>query len=272
MSAVMSRFCKHPAHPFEVLTHRHRCCSWFDGGYDKALAPNITALLKELQPHAVVFGGFGLTPHALGWAGTENGLAPYPAWSTWSPPPPAPPAPQPPPHCTVQAASGHRCFNDTVRGSVLPVPEPGTHDKTTLQVCAAACYEDRHQGVFNTLAGIDAGNHCFCGTESDIASAAVRAKIRPLAECEVSPCHADKQQKCGGVDRLLVYSFVCTPGDTTVALPSEQTARGPLPTSYGTPNGTVWLPAEEDFTLQTEDSWFCEYQACLRPCRSLRLS
>jgi len=152
------------------------------------------------------------------------------------------------------------------------VPEPGTHDKTTLQVCAAACYEDRHQGVFNTLAGIDAGNHCFCGTESDIASAAVRAKIRPLAECEVSPCHADKQQKCGGVDRLLVYSFVCTPGDTTVALPSEQTARGPLPTSYGTPNGTVWLPAEEDFTLQTEDSWFCEYQACLRPCRSLRLS
>ena len=125
---------------------------------------------------------------------------------------------------------------------------------------------------FGRLAGIDAGNHCFCGTESDIASVAVRAKIRPLAECEVSPCHADKQQKCGGVDRLLVYSFVCTPGDTTVALPSEQTARGPLPTHYGSANGTVWLPAEEDFTLQTEDSWFCEYQACLRPCRSLRLS
>ena len=50
---------------------------WFDGGYDKALAPNIASLLKELQPHAVVFGGVGLTPNALGWAGTENGLAPY---------------------------------------------------------------------------------------------------------------------------------------------------------------------------------------------------
>ena len=49
---------------------------WFDGGYDDALKPAITALLAELQPHAVVFGGIGLTPHALGWAGSENGLAP----------------------------------------------------------------------------------------------------------------------------------------------------------------------------------------------------
>ena len=130
---------------------------WFDGGYDKALKPNITSLLKELQPYAVVFGGVGLTPHALGWAGTENGLAPYPAWSTWSPAAPAPPGPLPAPHCTIQASSGQRCFNDTARGSVLPVPEPATHDKTTLQVCAAACYQDRRQGVFNTLAGVDAG-------------------------------------------------------------------------------------------------------------------
>ena len=39
---------------------------WFDGGYDAALKPSIAALLAELQPHAVVFGGVGLTPRALG--------------------------------------------------------------------------------------------------------------------------------------------------------------------------------------------------------------
>ena len=107
---------------------------WFDGGYDAALKPNISTMLAELQPHAVVFGGVGLTPRALGWAGTENGLAPYPAWSTWSPPPPGPPAPLPPPHCTLQAASGWRCYNDTARGSVLPVYEAVTHDVSLSQL------------------------------------------------------------------------------------------------------------------------------------------
>ena len=205
---------------------------WFDGGYGSALKAPITALLEELQPNAVVFGGFGLTASALGWAGTENGLAPYPAWSTWSPPPPGPPPPLPPAHCTVQAASEMGCFNDTARGSVLPVPEPATHDKTTLQVCAAACFADRRQGVFNTLAGIDAGNHCYCGTAADLATAAAQASIRPLAECQASPCHADKDQRCGGIGRLLVYNFSCTRRDPMVE------RRPPLPTSYGSPTGT----------------------------------
>jgi hypothetical protein len=49
------------------------------------LKPSITALLQKLQPHAVVFGGDGLTPNALRWAGSENGIAPYPAWSRTDP-------------------------------------------------------------------------------------------------------------------------------------------------------------------------------------------
>ena len=48
-----------------------------------------------------------------------------------------------------------------------------------------------------------AGNHCWCGAEPDLRSAAARAKDRPLAECEATPCHANKDQKCGGTDRLL---------------------------------------------------------------------
>ena len=122
------------------------------------------------------------------------------------PPPPPPPTPSPSPlhHCTIQTAK-QRCYNDTVRGSVLPVAEPLTHDKTTLQVCASACFEGTH-----SLAGIDEGNHCYCGDEIDLKGAAVRAKGRPLSECEATPCHANKNQRCGGIDRILVYSFHCT--------------------------------------------------------------
>ena len=69
-------------------------------------------------------------------------------------PPPKPP-PAPPPakhHCTIET-QGQRCFNDTVSGSLLPVAEPATHDKTTLAVCASACFESKR-----TLAGIDERN------------------------------------------------------------------------------------------------------------------
>ena len=61
----------------------------------------------------------------------------------------------------------------------------------------------------HTLAGIDAGNHCWCGAEANLDNPGARAKNRPLAECEVTPCHADKDEKCGGTDRLLVYNFSC---------------------------------------------------------------
>ena len=121
--------------------------------------------------------------------------------STPNPPPPPPPAKH---HCTVQTKN-QQCYDDTASGSLLPVPEPSTHDKVTLQVCASACFDGKHG-----LAGIDGGNHCWCGSESDLRSAAARAKNKPLAECEVTPCHADKDQKCGGTDRLLVYAFTCT--------------------------------------------------------------
>ena len=73
---------------------------------------------------------------------------------------------------------------------------------------------------------------------------------------------------CGGVDRLLVYSFVCKPGDNATVI-AQQVGR-PLPTSYGAPNGTVWLPAEEDFTLQEKDSWFYNGQLGVRTPAELR--
>jgi len=55
---------------------------WFDGGTSPSLAPALTALFAELQPHAVAFQGQGLMPSPTRWIGTESGFAPYPTWST----------------------------------------------------------------------------------------------------------------------------------------------------------------------------------------------
>jgi len=111
------------------------------------------------------------------------------------------------PVCTVQqsGSSEMRCFDDTVRGSLLPTAEPSTHDRNTLEVCASACFGQKY-----ALAGIDEGNHCYCGGEADLDSTAARAKKQPLAECQVTPCKADPSQKCGGVNRLLVYQYNCS--------------------------------------------------------------
>lgn len=42
----------------------------------------ITKLLNNLQPHAVVFNGYGVTTNPVRWIGTERGAAPDPNWST----------------------------------------------------------------------------------------------------------------------------------------------------------------------------------------------
>merc|ERR1712093_327836 len=75
--------------------------------------------------------------------------------------------PNHPPVCSFESTLG--CFNDTGLpvpsgapcGSFLPQYQPQVHDRVTLEACAAACW------LANlTAAGIDAGNHCFCGDTS----------------------------------------------------------------------------------------------------------
>ncbi|CAF1178087.1 unnamed protein product [Adineta steineri] len=55
---------------------------WFDGGYTMDLKAPITALLDELQPQAIAFNGYGVSPNPARWIGTEMGVAPDPNWST----------------------------------------------------------------------------------------------------------------------------------------------------------------------------------------------
>jgi hypothetical protein len=50
--------------------------------YTQALKDPITALLAELQPQAIAFNGYGLTPNPARWIASEMGVAPDPNWST----------------------------------------------------------------------------------------------------------------------------------------------------------------------------------------------
>jgi len=57
---------------------------WFDGGVlpVKDGGPDVASLLKKLQPDAVVFQGPVTAKNLIRWIGNEDGLAPYPNWST----------------------------------------------------------------------------------------------------------------------------------------------------------------------------------------------
>ena len=85
----------------------------------------------------------------------------------------------------------------------------------TLESCALVCH-----GLRLAVGGIDAGNHCFCGSPTDLATAAARSHNRPLAECAVTPCHAAPKEKCGGVGRLLVFNFSCDGGSPPAPPPA----------------------------------------------------
>ena len=67
--------------------------------------------------------------------------------------------------------------------------------------CASACFDAK-----DSLAGIDAGNYCYCGK-----AVPASAVSHPAAECEASSCHGNHTQKCGGTGKMLVYSFACAP-------------------------------------------------------------
>lgn len=59
---------------------------WFDGGVMKdekgGIASNVTALLKDHQPQAILFQGPSSCNNLIRWVGNEDGRAPYPHWST----------------------------------------------------------------------------------------------------------------------------------------------------------------------------------------------
>jgi hypothetical protein len=94
------------------------------------------------------------------------------------------------------------CYNDSqLRGLGLAF-QTQVHDHTTLEICAAACFLAKLP-----VAGIDAGNHCYCGAAGSLDHAS--SLVRPIAECEAQSCYSDKHEKCGGKGRMLVFPFTC---------------------------------------------------------------
>ena len=145
-------------------------------------------------------------------------------------PRPAPPPPPPGPQHDCQLLEVQGCYADapTKAGSgVLSRYQPQLHDIVTQGNCASACFNAQ-----DSLAGIDvrlpplrslvclslplrlqlsraslapqAGNHCWCGS-----SITAGAKSEPSAECQASACKGNETQKCGGHERMMVYSFAC---------------------------------------------------------------
>ena len=57
---------------------------WFDGGVlpVEQGGPNVAPLLAKLQPDAIVFQGPAQAKNLIRWVGNEEGVAPYPNWST----------------------------------------------------------------------------------------------------------------------------------------------------------------------------------------------
>ena len=103
------------------------------------------------------------------------------------------------------------CYNDTAWSKtpcrVLPLYQPQLHDKVTFEACASVCFGLNMNSRYQ--AGIDAGNHCFCG---NLMPGAVALR-RPASECGASTCHADPTEtNCGGLGRMVVYNYTCRHG------------------------------------------------------------
>jgi hypothetical protein len=129
-----------------------------------------------------------------------------------SPQPPRPPAPPPKTKCRVQNYMG--CFKVGVGAAILPSAQEQLHDRVTLEDCAAAC----HAAELD-VAGVRGGDHCACGTMSDVSTPRSTAAARPQSECLLASCsmkYGDKcsctgnsTEKCGAEGRMLVYNYSC---------------------------------------------------------------
>lgn len=126
------------------------------------------------------------------------------------PPSPSPSPPSPKPGCIVASRIG--CFDNSKGPAVLTVEKLDYHDDVTLENCAGLCAASSMP-----LAGIDGGNHCWCGPDGAASTAAAAAHAAPMGQCIVASCPGkygdhcsctgNTSERCGAVGRLLVYNY-----------------------------------------------------------------
>ena len=151
--------------------------------------------------------------------------------------PPPTPAPPPPPrlHCNVSKTLPMQCFNTSgLHGLILPKMRLAGHDsdRVSLESCAATCsfvwtnytgHEWAGNYTNDTLGGVQlaspaakhksATDRCACGAAACLETAEARDRVRPLDEClrVRTNCTGNKNEPCGGLDRMLAFRFKCSP-------------------------------------------------------------
>jgi polygalacturonase len=153
----------------------------------------------------------------------EGGTNPCPPCFSGSHPPPQPPPPPPAPLKTCKLTKVQGCFNNSIK--VLSFSSNAVHDHVTQGNCAAVCNEQ--QGL--TVAGIDTGNHCRCGTPAELVLA--KGRLLPAAvcdapawpctgvccgpsapaSCKAGKCTGKSAEHCGNKGALMAYTFSCAP-------------------------------------------------------------
>ena len=93
-------------------------------------------------------------------------------------------------------------------GPVLPSYQPSVHGKLTVEGCAAACYAAK-----KTVAGVEGGSDCFCGSASDMGTPSAQARSLPdKAVCEAVPCDGNPKEKACGGKGTMACQFSCDRG------------------------------------------------------------
>ncbi|KAN0133563.1 WSC domain containing protein [Lactarius tabidus] len=90
------------------------------------------------------------------------------------------------------------CFSDSAdRQRALPYS--ANDGSTTVESCVSTC-----QGLGYSLAGVEFGMQCFCGSKLENSS-------QPSADGCNMACEGNPSEICGGSNRLVVYSESAVP-------------------------------------------------------------
>ncbi|KAL0952803.1 hypothetical protein HGRIS_007028 [Hohenbuehelia grisea] len=110
---------------------------------------------------------------------------------------------------TVDGWKSHGCHTDAVHQRALPLRLPLNGTAVTIPACAAAC------GSFGfKFAGLEYTDECWCGN-----AVGNGHKPAPEAECNMA-CQGNKDQRCGGPDRISIYET--TPPPPPPPVPSDK--------------------------------------------------
>ncbi|TFL02772.1 WSC domain-containing protein [Pterulicium gracile] len=91
-----------------------------------------------------------------------------------------------------------QCYVDQVSDRVLPVLANDQASPVSVDLCTKACKAKNFP-----YAGLEYGGECFCGNTKPSPSLK-----RHYTECAKMACDGNKNEYCGGADRILVYETV----------------------------------------------------------------